>query len=282
MKNLALAATLVVTLSGAAHAADLARKAPPAPMIPVTSWTGFYAGVNVGGGWSNTDVGYAAGDPVIGTLLFGGGVDLPANGDRIGSSGVLGGVQIGYNYQFAPAWIAGIETDFQFTSIKGSGSTAYLAGVLTSTASQDIQYFGTVRARLGYLATDRLMVYATGGFAYAQLNNAATLDVVPGGGAFFGGVVNGVPHTTNCGFGVPNTCLAGSSNHLTPGWTVGGGLEYALGQNWSLKGEYLYARFEQTLTAVSVSPLPGTQPNTYTAKFATDLHVARVGLNYRF
>lgn len=281
MKNLALAAMLVVTLSGAVHAADLARKAPPAPAAPIASWTGFYAGVNIGGGWSNTDVGYGAGDPVT-AMFFDFGVDLPAIGDRIGSSGVLGGVQIGYNYQFAPAWIAGIETDFQFANIKGSGSTAYFAGILTSTASQDIQYFGTVRARLGYLATDRLMVYATGGFAYAQLNTAATLDIMPGGFAFFGGLVNGVPHTTNCGLGFPNTCLAGSSNRLTPGWTVGGGLEYALGQNWSLKGEYLYARFEQTITAVSVSPTAGTQPNSYTAKFGTDLHVARVGLNYKF
>jgi outer membrane immunogenic protein len=282
MKSIALAATLVALHSGTAHAADLTRKAPPAPVTPVASWTGFYVGVNVGGGWSNTDVGYGTSDTIT-ALFFGAGIDLPANGERIGSSsGVLGGVQIGYNYQFAPAWVAGIETDFQFANIEGSGSTAYFAGALTSSASQDIQYFGTVRARLGYLATDRLMIYATGGFAYAQLNNAVALDVAPGGFAFFGGLVNGVAYTTNCGFGFPNTCLAGASNGLTPGWTVGGGLEYALGQNWSLKGEYLYARFEQTVTAASVTPTAGTQPNTYTAKFATDLNVVRVGLNYKF
>ncbi|MGL4264665.1 MAG: outer membrane protein [Afipia sp.] len=276
MKKSVLAASLVVALSGAAHAADLYRKAPPP--APVASWTGFYAGVNLGGGWSNTDIGYGTNDPVT-AVFFGAAADLPANGDRIRSSGVLGGVQIGYNYQIQRSWVAGIETDFQFASISGSGSTSsYGAGFLSSSASQDIQYFGTVRARLGYLATDTLLIYATGGFAYAQLNNAATLDIAPGG------VVNliGIGTSTNCGVGFTPACFAGSSNSLTPGWTVGGGLEYALGQNWSLKGEYLYARFEQTLTAAAVTPTAGTQPNTYTAKFATDLNVVRVGLNHRF
>lgn len=276
MKNIVLAASLVVTLSGAAHAADLYRKAPPP--APVASWTGLYAGVNIGGGWSNTDIGYGTTDPVT-ALFFGVAADLPANGDRIRSSGVLGGAQIGYNYQFQPAWVAGVEADFQFASINGSGLTSsYGAGFLSSSASQDIQYFGTVRARLGYLATDTLLVYATGGFAYAQLNNAVAMNVAPGG------VVNliGIGTSTNCGVGFTSTCFAGSSNSLTSGWTVGGGLEYALGQNWSLKGEYLYARFEQTITAAAVTPTAGTMPNTYTAKFATELNIARVGLNYRF
>jgi outer membrane immunogenic protein len=279
MKSIALAATLVALLSGTSHAADLTRKAPPALVAPVASWTGFYAGVNVGGGWSNTGVDYGTNDPIM-PLLFALGVDLPANGDRIRSSGVLGGVQIGYNYQFAPTWVAGIEADFQFSDISGSGTTPYAGGVVVSSANQDIKSFGTVRARLGYLATDTLLVYATGGFAYAQLNNDVAMNIAPGAGLFVFDAANGT--STNCGFGFPTTCFTGSSNGLTPGWTAGGGLEYALGQNWSLKGEYLYARFERTVTAASVTPTAGTQPNTYTAKFATDLNVVRVGLNYRF
>lgn len=276
MKKIALATTLVALLSGTAHAADLYRKAPPAP---VASWTGFYAGVNLGGGWSNTDVGYGTSDRRV-QVLFDTAANLPANGDRIGSSGVLGGVQIGYNYQFKPTWVAGVEADFQFANINGSGSTPYLDGFLVSSASQDIKHFGTVRARLGYLATDSLMVYATGGFAYAQLNNAVAMDIGPGAFIALIDLLNNT--STNCGVGFTPACFAGSSNSLTPGWTVGGGLEYALGQNWSLKGEYLYARFEQTITAAAVTPTPGTQPNTYTAKFGTDLNVVRVGLNYRF
>jgi outer membrane immunogenic protein len=281
MKNLALVATLVVTLSGTAHAADLYRKAPPAPVTPVATWTGFYAGVNVGGGWGDTDVGYSSDDPAM-PFLFNGPANLPANGDRVGSSGVLGGAQIGYNYQFAPTWVAGVEADFQFADINGSGSTPYFGGALASSANQDIKYFGTVRARLGYLATERLMIYATGGFAYARLNSDVAMTIAPTAFMLINGVVNGVPTSTNCGIGFTTTCFTGSSSSVTPGWTVGGGLEYALGQKWSLKGEYLYARFEQTVTALAATPTPGTQPNTYTAEFGTDLHVARVGLNYKF
>ena len=278
MTKIAYAATVIALLSGSAQAADLYRKAPPP--APVASWTGFYAGVNVGGGWTDSGVGYGTSDPLI-QPVFDGIVNLPANGDRIRSSGALGGVQIGYNYQFQPAWIAGVEADFQFTSVNGSGSTPYF-GVLVSSASQDIKYFGTVRARLGYLATNCLLVYATGGFAYAQLNSDVAMTISPAAIMQINGVVNGVPASTNCGVGFTTTCFAGSSNSLTPGWAVGGGLEYALGQNWSLKGEYLFARFEQTVTAAAVTPTAGTQPNTYTAKLTTDLNIARVGLNYRF
>ena len=279
MKTIALAATLVALLSGTAHAADLYRKAPPP--APVANWTGFYAGVNVGGGWSDTDVGYGTSDPLV-QPVFDTVANLPANGDRIRSSGALGGVQVGYNYQFQPAWVAGVEADFQFASISGSGSTPYVAGALASSASQDISDFGKVSARRGYLATDSLLVYATGGFAYAQLNSDVAMTISPLGIMQINGVVNGVPTSTNCGVGFTTTCFAGSSSRLTPGWTVGGGLEYALGQNWSLKGEYLFARFEQTVTAAAVTPTAGTQPKTYTAKFTTDLNIARVGLNYRF
>ena len=214
MKSIALAATLVALLSGTSHAADLTRKAPPALVAPVASWTGFYAGVNVGGGWSNTGVDYGTNDPIM-PLLFALGVDLPANGDRIRSSGVLGGVQIGYNYQFAPTWVAGIEADFQFSDISGSGTTPYAGGVVVSSANQDIKSFGTVRARLGYLATDTLLVYATGGFAYAQLNNDVAMNIAPGAGLFVFDAANGT--STNCGFGFPTTCFTGSSNGLTPG-----------------------------------------------------------------
>lgn len=279
MKSIALAATFAVILAGTAPAADLYRKAPPP--TPVANWTGFYAGVNVGGGWNDTDVGYGTSDPLV-QPVFDGVANLPANGDRIRSSGALGGVQIGYNYQFQPTWVAGVEADFQFTGISGAGSTPYVAGALVSSASQDIKYFGTVRARLGYLATDSLLVYATGGFAYAHLNSDVAMTISPLAIMLINGVVNGVPTSTNCGVGFTSTCFAGSSSSLTPGWTVGGGLEYALGQNWSLKGEYLFARFEQTVTAAAVTPTAGTQPNTYAAKFTTDLNIARVGLNYRF
>jgi outer membrane immunogenic protein len=192
-------------------------------------------------------------------------------------------VQFGYNYQFQRNWMVGIETDFQFAGIRGSGATTYTvnAAQAVTAVNQEIEYFGTVRARLGYLPTDQLLVYATGGFAYAQLNNAASMSAsAPGINANLpsGGTI----YSVNCGNGFPDTCFASSSSRLSPGWTVGGGLEYAFWQNWSLKGEYLFARFQDTLTPTAISVIPGGTASTYNAKVTTDLNLVRLGLNYKF
>ena len=63
---------------------------------------------------------------------------------------------------------------------------------------------------------------------------------------------------------------------------MGGGLEYAFAQNWSLKGEYLFARFQDTLTPTAVNVTPGAVASTYNAKVTTDLNIVRLGVNYKF
>lgn len=137
----ALAGTLV---AGAAHAADLpSRKdAPVYVPPPVFSWTGFYAGLNVGGGWT----------------------DNSARGGQ--ASGVIGGGQIGYNYQLSPLFVVGVETDFQGTSLSTRNNGWFNAGA-------SLPWFGTVRGRAGLALLDsHLLVYGTGGFAYGEVNNA--------------------------------------------------------------------------------------------------------------
>lgn len=281
MKRLLVAVTLMIAAHSAAHSADLVRKAPPAP---VSNWSGWYAGLNVGGGWANTDVGYAPNDALM-SFVFSAPNFFPlsTNGDRNRSSGALGGIQVGYNYQFAPRWVAGFEADFQGAGIDGRGTTSYLVGQVSTSTSQGIDYFGTVRARLGYLANDRLLIYATGGFAYAQLNNAASTVTNTG---FAGGLAgpNGVVYTFSCGSlnAAPDLCFSGASNGITPGWTAGGGLEYALGQKWSVKGEYLFAQFKETVNVVAVTAAPGSTPASYSANFTTNLNIVRIGLNYKF
>ncbi|MDO8980621.1 MAG: outer membrane beta-barrel protein [Afipia sp.] len=278
-----IAAILTLGAASTAQGADLIRKAAPAP---VSNWSGWYAGLNVGGGWGKTDVGYAPNDALMAfTFSAPNFFPISANGDRNRSSGALGGIQVGYNYQFASRLVAGFEADFQGAGIDGSGTTSYLAGQVSTTASQSIDYFGTVRARLGYLASDRLLIYATGGFAYAHLNNVASTSTVPNSG-FAGGLLgpNGVPYTFACGSinAAPDLCFSGASNGITPGWTVGGGLEYALGQKWSVKGEYLFAHFKETVNAVAITSVPGTTPASYSANFTTNLNIVRIGLNYKF
>jgi outer membrane immunogenic protein len=279
MKHLLIAAALTLVAVPAAQGADLILKAPPAPMA---NWSGWYAGLNVGGGWANTDVGYSPNDAYTATLVSG---IFPfiGTGERVRSAGALGGIQAGYNYQFDRKWVVGFETDFQGAGIDGSGVTPFFGGAIVRPASQNIDYFGTVRARLGYLASDKLLVYATGGFAYAHLNNAASLVLSPGG-SLSGGAVGpgGVIYTVNCGAGAPDTCFAGASNSVTPGWTAGGGLEYALGEKWSVKGEYLFAQFKETVNVVAVTPSAGTNPASYSANFTTNLNIVRIGVNYKF
>jgi outer membrane immunogenic protein len=181
-----------------ALAADLPRSVyrEPAVVAPVFSWTGFYIGANLGYGWGSGD----------GTITVGGFGSGPISGD---GSGILGGGQIGYNWQAGP-WVFGVETDFQGSGSKGS-VTATAPG-WAMVATQKTPWFGTIRGRLGY-AFDRTLVYATGGGLYgnAELNGTTTAS-----GSF-------------------------SSSDTFWTWTVGGGIEHMFLPNWSAKIEYLYA-----------------------------------------
>ena len=170
MKALLAGLALAVAVAAPASAADLSYPAPAAyaAPVPVFTWTGFYLGANAGYGWGEADF-------------------------SDDTNGFLGGIQAGYNWQFAGSpLVVGIETDLQATNIE------------SPTFSLD--YFGTVRARLGW-AVDQFLIYGTGGFAYGRGNYE----------------------------------VAGLSNKQTnTGWTIGAGGEYAFSPNWSVKAEYLY------------------------------------------
>ena len=210
MKKILLSAVSLAILSGSALAADLpSRKAPVAPPPPPPlMWTGFYAGLNLGGGW---DAGNGNSNSYN---LYG------ANGGVTNkmSGGVIGGGQIGYNYQINSLGLGGMgalisaEADFQGTSMgsNGSGATYNYFGNLSSRTGVSVPWFGTVRGRIGLTVMPTLLVYGTGGFAYA--------DVQRNGGLF--GFNNGSSTQT--------------------GWTAGGGAEWMFMPNWSAKAEYLY------------------------------------------
>jgi outer membrane immunogenic protein len=145
LSALAVAAALT---AGAAHAADLPyrKDAPPAfvPPPPVFSWTGAYLGLNAGGGFTQSG----------------------------NVSGVVGGGQIGYNYQLSPLLVIGVETDFQGTSLSRSGWAGQ---------SVSLPWFGTVRGRAGLALLDsRLFVYGTGGFAYGEVKSPWSSDTRTG------------------------------------------------------------------------------------------------------
>jgi outer membrane immunogenic protein len=275
----AVAAVFTVALTQIAAAADLPVKAPvyKAPPSPaqVYSWTGFYAGLNVGGGWENTIDNSASLSNCIATaaaFCAGSPAAVPPRFDTH-PRGFIGGGQIGYNWQFN-ALVLGVEADFQRSAIKGSQNVAnpyivpgFPANPITvaGSGSQKLDWFGTLRGRVGWLPTDELLVYATGGLAYGRVQTDVSFSGSVAGTLFAGSTTSSVSDT------------------LT-GWTVGGGLEWKFAPRWSVKGEYLYydlgtVQLNQTITFISGASIFGLA-------IQSDAHyhgnIARVGANYKF
>ena len=218
MKRLVLAFAGLAALAGTAAAADL----PPAPapyykapvLAPAYNWSGFYIGINGGGGW--------------------GGSSWTTTGGRDISGGLVGGT-IGYNYQIGQA-VLGVEGDIDWADINGTTTAFCPLGCKTSDT-----WLSTVRARLGY-AADRFMPYVTGGAAFGDIR--ATTPGLPG---------------------------ATSTN---AGWTLGGGIEFAIAGHWTAKAEYLYVDLGSFNCGLACGAVVDN------VSFHTNL--LRAGINYRF
>jgi outer membrane immunogenic protein len=273
-----IVAISTLALAPVAMAADLPLKAPPY-QPPPPSWTGFYIGANIGGVWGDPKVNYEPNDLVsLGLFKSLRGAPLPAS---IDTSGVLGGLQAGYNWQIGSALI-GAEADIDWSDAKGSvsreGTIGTIAPFANSVVAADkVKWLGTVRARLGYLPTPNLLVFGTGGFAYGEVEHSGAYTAsLPTSGIL-------IPVGYDCFANVP--CFSGSTSNTAFGWTVGGGLEYAIARNWTIRGEYLYVNLESTSFTEAATSLPflATVPSSFTANFSrTKLNIARAALNYRF
>jgi len=275
MKKLAAISAIALAMGmGSALAADLPyRKAPPpvyVPPPPPLVWNGFYAGLNIGGGWNanngNNEVsayfdpnyGFGASGifPQFGTpnLFF-----LP-NGNQTGTAGgVVGGGQVGYNFQFNPSIVIGAEADIQGSSIGGNGpgnfnfypspfvnpGTGAFNDILVPVAAINgsrlgLDWIGTIRGRAGWLFTPSLLVYGTAGFA-------------------FGGV------------------RAWGFDDTRTGWTAGGGVEWMFAPRWSAKVEYLYTDLS------SGGNNNGWAWNwNWGFHFHPQINIVRAGVNYHF
>ena len=275
MKRIILLSALLVASAVPAFAADLSVKARPMPApIPVWTWDGFYIGINGGYSWgrSRTSVNYfnsVTGAPIIppaGSIT-----DVSFNID----GGVFGG-QIGYNWQFS-SWVFGLEADAQWSGQKGGaaflcsaagllpgacfpGSTFLPVGTLGVALAVDnkLEWFGTVRGRLGLLASPSWLLYVTGGLAFGEVQTDAVLTSINANGAV--------------------VATAGSSSKTHAGWTIGGGIEGNLGGNWTAKAEYLYMDLGSFDTTVTV---PAALIGANISSRVTD-NIFRVGINYHF
>lgn len=220
-----------IALAGGAQAADLgSRPVYKAPVAaPVWSWTGFYVGANVGVARARTDV--------SGGVLTG-----PFDSTK---TGVIGGVQAGYNWQFN-SLVVGLEGDISAASLNRSTSAGSL-GLTGDTFNARMPWLGTVRGRIGW-AFDRTLVYGTGGAAFAQLKDEYVSPLFP---------------------------FTASSSSTVTGWTAGGGVEYAFANHWTAKAEYLHVGFPDRTAADSAG-------SGYVFNFKDSLDVGRVGINYKF
>jgi opacity protein-like surface antigen len=234
----------------AGTAAAMPVKAPvyKAPAAGPYNWTGFYAGVLGGGTLDDTQV------------------DVPAA--RVSTSphtsGVLGGGQIGYNYQTG-AWVLGVEADAAWTNASGSrecGPLVVGTSFFNSTCHDSVDGLATVTGRLGY-TWDRALFYAKAGIAFADESISATCN--------FGPTNASQPQRCVNAAGAPFDQISAISDRA--GLTIGYGVEFALTNHWSAKGEFDYIDFGgKSLTASD-----GTVFNA-----GAHLFEGKIGLNYHF
>ncbi|MEI2734820.1 MAG: outer membrane protein [Rhodoblastus sp.] len=275
------AALAVSTIAGSAFAADLpSRKVAPAYVAPapVFMWTGFYIGLN--GGYAFAGNGAGNGGRLVSTDDFHG--TFPGGPAWVLGTGPSGGIfggQIGYNFQLSPSFVAGIETDIQGAWLRGSTQSVATVDPVGAAAlgqasfSQRVDWYGTLRARLGFLATPSWLLYATGGLAYGGVKSSLTyFDINHQGhpGLLAGGI--------------------GSNSQTRVGYTVGAGAEWMFAPNWTVKAEYGYVDLGRSTANMASTfntlPVAGAAETVTlvaaTHSYRTSFHTLRAGVNYKF
>lgn len=222
---------------GAASAADLRVKAPP-PAAAVYNWTGFYVGANIGGVRADNE------SQELGPATWFDPVPRPVYGAS--ATGVIGGIQAGCNWQFRQL-VLGIEGDLSLASAEATAfhATTFNTG-FTQTAS--LTGLATLRGRAG-LAFDKALIYVTGGVAAGRIHDRV---IEPG---------------------APNIVF--DTSGWRTGWIAGGGIEYAVVKNWTVKAEALYADFGN-------AEAPMLNDNNYRFRFKDTATIGRVGFNFKF
>jgi outer membrane immunogenic protein len=241
MKRFAIAAFISLTATSA-FAADMAVKARPVVPPPVYSWTGCYIGAEGGGAWGRSQT------------------RLATTGEQFQNpfdiSGGIAGGEWGCNYQVGQL-VWGYEGDFSWTNKKGTAFDGLTTGNPQIPITVEERWLSTQRARFGW-AWDRFMLFATAGVAFNEGRWTAAL-------------------LPQAGFN-PAFNATDSMNHT--GWVVGVGAEYAIGANWTVKGEYLYTDLgSQTICAATCATPFG--PFASRRVSMTD-NIVRVGVNYKW
>jgi outer membrane immunogenic protein len=240
-----------MAVAGPALAADLPVAPPPqAPaayvpaVAPIYNWSGIYIGGNVGAAFDSQ----GAPNNTIATGPFAG---TPISAVSHNSTGIAAGGQIGINFQSGP-WVYGVEADADYLSNKATVNGSTAGG--TDQHVFTLDPLSTVRGRVGY-AFDRVLLYGTGGFAMGDYSTTRTQLT----GAFMGATAG----------------TAETYSTLRYGWTAGGGIEYALGENWTARVEYLFVDLQSLTYTFPLANITQAAPQEY-------VNVVRAGLNFKF
>lgn len=251
-KATVLGATASVLALGAAFAADLPsyKAPPPPPPAPAAfDWTGYHVGVS--GAWGGGTAAYSSNITALGFGGPGGFAGGLAGWNNVqssyGTSGYIVGFQSGASWQLSNNVVLGYESDFNYADVSSNNG-----GQFGDSLSSNLRWFGTERLRFGY-AFGRLMPYVTGGLSYGQIHT------------------NGV-------YSFAGIAFPTSVGHWQAGWTVGGGLEYAVLDNISVKAEYLYSSLQGNFG--SSIGFPGVAYRTFSGR-GLDTHIARIGVSYQ-
>jgi outer membrane immunogenic protein len=294
---LAVSTLALVAVAGPEHLSSGSKEVMAAPAPPAPSWSGFYFGLNGGAAFGgdtdvNTDTtpdgsaGTFGNEAIVAATLVG-------NSEHNDDGQFLGGITAGYNMQFSQ-FVLGAETDIDGSTgnVTGhhdasSGVPAFPTETIFSTekTTRNLEYIGTLRARLGWLPFQNLLLFGSGGLAYGGVSSSASFRQQDIDTSFPAGT---------CPYCVPYGSR-GSFHDTEFGWTVGGGLEWMFAPRWSLKAEYLY--YDLGSASYSVSPLVsrfstafGGNPagstafSTNTIRATTNFNgnIVRAGLNFHF
>ncbi len=250
-----LAGVGLVALMAASPANAAGSPPPPVPM-EMWSWSGIYIGGHAGYGWAR--------DPFSDAVFAGKAPAAPLS--SISANGFLGGIQAGANWQ-AGSWVGGLEIDLSATHLNGSSSTT--TGVLRSgpdslidTAQQtdNFDWLGSARVRLGYLPFPNVLLYGTGGPAWTRFAQTRSASVTE----------------TEVGFGSASFSTSDSAPSWRFGAVAGVGAEVRLGQtNWIGRVEYLHYDFGKSNTFASTDP-----DDEVVTSGNVHLDVVRAGLSY--
>lgn len=266
--TLAAASTGLVSAS---RAADMSAPAPvytKAPAAVVMSWTGFYIGGNLGGVDAHASGTSDFLDPAATKIRS----TTNPQGNSLSNTRFLGGGQIGYNRQFDPRWVVGVEGDWDWTN------AGYNFCRQTDTFSQpctdngdgfetiggSTKWLATARARLGFTVSNFLL-YGTGGVAWGRIDTTLSQSCLQNG----------------CGSSATQLFASSTIDHTKAGWVAGLGVEAAIDTHWSVRGEWLHIDLGSITDSLSTVGSGATTQTTLWSR-GERFDEFRVGVNYLF